>query len=705
VWLEFEDKETDVMRSPVVNDTHGRYYFASPSVQPKYNTYDRIMQGLPPFLLGVNASDCAPGVVVEGGGGTAQVGNPDGSDTLASYTVPGNSLYLIPVRPDSTLRLSSISFMPAGSVDEINYAGVVYTDNGGKPNSLLNVGTIEHGVTVGTAAVSIFQNPITLTSGTQYWIGFMVDADVTVYIANEDTAVAYGASNTFGNGPPANVPEESGFEAGTSPRVFVFGMVGDVQYNAGGAALPNLQVWGDLSTEAIFEARAYVYTWVSRYGEEGPPSPPTLVNGWSNGTWTLSLFCPSLADRGVDRDLVTKRIYRTISSIGGETNYFFVAEIDINEGTYVDKAPANEISVNNQLASLDWFPPPEDLQGIVGLPNGMVAGFKKNEIWFAEPFQPHAWPPRYVCTTEYPIVGLGVIGQTLVIATKGKPAVAMGVSPAQMTLVKIDIPEPCISRGSIVASDVGVLYMSNNGIIQVTQHGQAANVTELWVTRERWAELAPLKNVRAIKLTSAYFAFGTEVPGDDSVAQRGFNIELTNQDKESFTLYPQVGGHRLGFCRLSAPYDNNVQNVLLDPWTGVGLMIQDGGVYYYDFTDQAPTIQPYIWKSKVFQQRSKHNFSVVRVFFDVPPGTPALADERNEDTVQVLAANQYLIVRTYAELDGEMTLVTTRECRKSGELLRILSGFKTEFWQWEIEGRVRVSNFQMATSVKELAGV
>ena len=68
------------------------------------------------------------------------------------------------------------------------------------------------------------------------------------------------------------------------------------------------------------------------------------------------------------------------------------------------------------------------------------------------------------------------------------------------------------------------------------------------------------------------------------------------------------------------------------------------------------------------------------------------------DPQPTLAANQYGILRVYA--DGN--LYTTREIRSSGELLRIYSSTKVEQWQYEVEGRVSVSNFQVATSVKEL---
>ena len=50
-------------------------------------------------------------------------------------------------------------------------------------------------------------------------------------------------------------------------------------------------------------------------------------------------------------------------------------------------------------------------------------------------------------------------------------------------------------------------------------------------------------------------------------------------------------------------------------------------------------------------------------------------------------------------------LVMTRELRTSGELWRLPSGFKADFWQFEIEAIVEIDNIQAATSPTELAGI
>jgi hypothetical protein len=99
---------------------------------------------------------------------------------------------------------------------------------------------------------------------------------------------------------------------------------------------------------------------------------------------------------------------------------------------------------------------------------------------------------------------------------------------------------------------------------------------------------------------------------------------------------------------------------------------------------------PYKWRSKTYQQLSAKNFEAIKVWFTVPDSTPPQVDRDFDDPQPELGPNQYGIIRVYT--DGQ--LWTTRELRKSGELLRIYSGIKVEQWQFEIEGRVNVSNLQ-----------
>jgi hypothetical protein len=690
-WLEFLDPDTTVMHSPVVQDQFDRFYWASPSTVPRYNIYDRIVADQHDWILGVPASGCTPGVTVSGGGDTMQIGNVTQrqEDLNASSYQYGNSIFLTPVVLSGSMLTASVSFISRTTDPSLTYHAVCYSDLSGSPHDLLGTGESVTGVVDGVEGRSSFTNGVSVISNQTYWIG--IAHDNPLYVSVADTRVNNGAfiSNTFANGPP-NPAAASGGQ-------------------------PVFQMWGNFVGASVFEARGYVYTWVTEYGEEGPPSDPVVVNGWSNATWTITLWTPLPENMGADypeldvdgnptgnmlpasRNITKTRIYRTISNQSGQGTYFFVAEIPVSQAVYVDTISDDVVALSSQMVSLFWFGPPEDLQSIQAFPNGICVGFRANELWFSEAYRPHAWPPGYVLTTEFPIVGIGVAGQSVIVATQGTPYVVNGVNPASMALTKVNLTEPCLHRASIVATDVNVLYVSQNGLIQVSQSGGGQNLTEGWISREKWQKLTPQHRIRAVKHTSAYFAFGaTDVDGP---IRDGFTVELSAEDKTSFTIWPQAGGHRLGFNNLTSPNEVDIDNVELDPWTGICFLVQDGAVFYYDFTDQHPIIVPYLWRSKIYQQVAKKNYEAMKVWFEIPDTTPPQVARNTADPQPTLSDNQYGIVRVY--LDGR--LWTTREIRKTGELLRIYSGDKGEMWQFEIEGRVQISNLQVATSVKELA--
>jgi hypothetical protein len=685
-WLEMADPDTTVLHSPVVQDEWNRYYYASPSVVPRYTTYDRIANGQNDWILGVPASDCTPGLTVEGGGDAVQFGFPSQrpEDVGTSAFRFANGMFFIPFTPTGSMLIQSIGFVPASTSTETQFQAVVYSDFAGIPHERIGVGTLVTGIVAGAPANSILENGVSVISNVTYWLGIAHDSAMYVQVADSRTSLGATATNTFSNGPPEFVTAVAG--------------------------APNWQLYAFAVGASVFEARSYVYTWVTEYGEEGPPSPPVVVNGWSNAVWTIELFKPTLNNMGggtdpetgtvypPDRNITKTRIYRTISNQAGQGTYFFVAEIPVTQGTYVDVLPDDQVALNSQLVSLYWFGPPEDLQEILAFPNGIAVGFRKNEVWFSEAYRPHAWPPGYVLTTEFPIVGLGVCGQSIVAVTQGPPYLINGVNPSSMSMTKINLPEPGLHRGSIVPTDTSVFYVSQNGLIQINQSGKGDNITEGWITRERWNELAPMVNVRAVKLASMYYAFGIRDP--ESPLSEGYTIELGVEDKTSFTIWPQAGAHRLGFNSLTSPNGYPIiDNLTLDPYTGTALLIQDHGVWYHDFTDQDPVIVPYLWRSKKYQQIAKKNFSAVRAFFSVPSTTPPQIARNTSDPQPELGYNQYAVLRCYA--DGK--LFTTREIRRSGELLRIYASSKYETWQFEIEGRVVFSNIQIATSTKELA--
>ena len=687
-WLEFTDPNTDVVRSQVLNDSFQRYYMASATQRPQYNTAARIAADLPAFNLGINPPLVAPQVATSGGGNTLTLPTANVTNNGANANITANTVHLFPFVPTADLQLSDIVVSPEASSSTANFAAVIYGDAAAGssptvPGTLLGTGSIITGIAANINGISTFSNPIALTAGTPYWIGMMIDTTVALYKNSTNTSTAFVFSNTFTNGPPGVAPN------GTS-------------------AQQDFQMWGVFNTSDVFEARAYVYTWVSAYQEESAPSPFTIQQGWTDGNWNLTFASPPPSDLGVERNLVTTRIYRTLTSTSGSTSYYWVADIPITNLYYQDNLSDANLAFNITIPSVSYFPPPANLEGLTLMPNGLMAGFVGNQIWICQPYLPHAWPPSNVFNTDFPIVGLGFTNGALVACTEANPYVLSGANPSVMSITKCQPPAPCISRGSILSTDLGVYYMTPKGLFQVTNLSQATNVTELWITQEAWAQLTPAGNAFCIPLAGCYYCHGANFapPTAD-----GFMLEL-NTDNTSFTIWPQPGGHRVGFSQLNGPNGFLVNKIQIDPWTAISLYIQNGEVYYRDFTDPAPAMVVYSYTSKIYQQNNKKNFAAVRAFFTVPSNTPAQNATPNslppsDPSWQTLQTGQYGILLTYADLGfgNGMQLVAANEIRKTGGLIRLPGGFKAEEWQFQVIARVPISNIQIATSITELGNV
>jgi hypothetical protein len=437
------------------------------------------------------------------------------------------------------------------------------------------------------------------------------------------------------------------------------------------------------TTTAPLETWAYVYTWVSGSFEEGQPSPPGLnaVNGCADNVthpWTITFTPPTVSDM-TNRDLQKLRVYRTVIGPDGTTGFFFVAELPIATTTFLDNVPGDQVASSEQLQSLYWSPPPSDLQGMVSMPNGMIAGWRANELWFCEPYRPHAWPANYTLGVDSPIVGLGTIDQNVMVLTSGQPYVAGGIHPTVMALRKVQPLEPCTSQGSIVSTSAGVFYTSYNGLILIGPSG-GMNVTRDTIRKDEWLRFLNLHTVHASYLTSGYYAYSGAQDGvfqDDA-----FQLDMVQgEDFKGTTVGAFIAADaHLGFMTLKC--DNPTFNVMTDLWTGETFVIRDEQVFHVDRREYLPR-QSYIWRSKIVQLQYKENLGAAKIFFDLPTGGPPSTDTT---------------FKMYA--DGKLKL--TRKLVKSGEQFRLPSGYKADFYQFELEGQLMVYNMQIASSAREL---
>lgn len=476
------------------------------------------------------------------------------------------------------------------------------------------------------------------------------------------------------------------------------------------------------------ETRSYLYTFVSDYGEEGPPSVPTIATG-DAGTWELDNMDTTVPDQA-SRNITKKKIYRTVSGQTA-TSFFFVAEIDLAAAAYSDSIINSVVAGNNILNSTTFIEPPTDMEGFVVMPNGYLVGWVGRRLLFSEPYLPHAWPAQYEQSTEFEIVGLGVYGSTLVICTASQPYFGRGVNPNSFSKTKVDAVEPCLSRRGIVSTTVGVVYPSINGLVLANNSGVRVVTSDI-LTKEEWAVYLPA-SLYASQLGLEYIAFNT--------SNFGFIFDPTNPLAK--------------FVELDAFSD--VEGIETDRYSGNVLLLQNNRVY--DFDPEGTTRVQWHWQSKLYHFPKPLNFGAARFnmeagdvsgaidvegtfrpyntsYFTAITAQPGLLDRlgalnngalnssgvsfnkglvsgETPDETRMPLGGSALYRLVFLALTTTAVRFTVKIAEKTvldiivsdEEIIRMPTGFKSDKWQFEMNGNLKVYSVQIATTPKQLTAV
>ncbi len=394
---------------------------------------------------------------------------------------------------------------------------------------------------------SIYRFGQDVTNEAQYWFHWLTDVNVARGPVAGDTS-----ERTYftGAGLPQVTDNSIALTGGTQYPMN--------SYNLGlplPAAAPTVGVSGGGTGTAV--QKAYIYTYVTAWGEEGPPSQPSAVIGVQAGQ-TVNLSALSVAPVGA-YNVATKRIYRTVSG-NNTVDYRFVAEIPVAQTTYADVIADSVVVLNEVCPSggkgdgTDWLMPPSDMAGLIVIENGIMAGFSGKILCISEQFVPSAWPVAYQKLAAYPIVGLGAINQGVVVCTKATPYVCQGVDPRSMTWDKIDAGKACVSKRSIAGvGGTGVIYAAAGGAVLVDTGlpGGSKIITDKLMDRDDWQALVP-SSINGYEYNGRYFGFyntGTVTGGfildpssqagaltfTDQYATAGYNDPIRD------TLYLQIG--------------------------------------------------------------------------------------------------------------------------------------------------------------------
>jgi hypothetical protein len=242
---------------------------------------------------------------------------------------------------------------------------------------------------------------------------------------------------------------------------------------------------------------------------------------------------------------MTRRIYRTATG-SNATSFLFVAEVPVGTGGYVDGVPGTLLG--EPCPSVNWLMPPASLQGIQTLPNGAAVAFSGNDLCFSEPYRPFAWPIANQLTTDFPIVGLGVFGQSVAVCTTGSPYIATGVDPAAVTLERVPEPWPCVSKRGVVSLNGAVYFPTPMGLATLGMQGTGLVSESLFAQRD-WVGVNP-SSFTAAHYDGQYYAAHTGagaikvltlVPSK-GVTRFGFTPDAMYTDASNGKLYGAMGG-------------------------------------------------------------------------------------------------------------------------------------------------------------------
>lgn len=329
------------------------------------------------------------------------------------------------------------------------------------------------------------------------------------------------------------------------------------------------------------------------------------------------------------------------------------------------------------LATDNYDPPPEDLQGLTAIQNNILCGFVGNTLYFSEPGRPHAWPAAYAVNLEHNVVGVAAISGSALVTTDSYPYIVSGSDPANgMSTARIDANFPCLNKNSMVTMGYGIVYSTHDGLAVYSPSSGAAIITKLLYNNDTWQTDIDPKTVVA------------EYYGDNYFASHSTGAFVFEQDAK-------VGGYFV-----NADYSFTAS--WYDALDGIVYYVSgtNGDIYEWDDLSQPAVTQE--WKSKVIVTKDMINLGAARVIADYTTVTSTWDSEvqqwnnaltnwntADEITFRLWVDKQLIFTTTVNDTDG----------------FRLPTGYRTDTFEVGVEGNVRVRAIHLAETMLGLREV
>lgn len=745
-WLEFPDPYMAVIRNPTVGDTFNRYYFfpsdeyASAGVNPAwpvtspgpvFNTLDGIIAGTPPFKLGVP--------IPTGGPPTVTPPELQLTATASADTAPDGD----------TVQLTDTSgIRPAMLVVDVTDVQVTAACSAACP---AGTNYLTFSSTTGITAGMVVQNTYNLAS---IFAGTIVTAvDSTIVVLNTLAVVDVQIGDVIQFDGVNAIPSGTTVKSVDSATQIT---LSNKTINAGVFSGDVLQFDTDVA-----ETRAYVYTYVTSYDEEGQTSPSTVATG-DIAPQVNAVELAAAADFTTSSPNITMpanpgTIYPGMDVFDTTTNQR-LGQVSTYVGTAL-VLQANALAAGSTgdtihfaIESSEWvveIPPP---------PSVDVTGYNITKYRLYRTITDSAGNATYYQVTEEPINLTGSIfivdGAAPSDIVGNKQLDSIGYSPPPVGLQGVVMMANGIAAGFTnerevwfsaaylphawpaayaLTVDYPIVGLTANGTsLNILTQGSpfiATGVTPDTMTIGKVTANEPCISRGSI-VSSGEGAYYASPNGIQLLNNGGTqNITLGIYEKEfHYTLDPQdwasgrYGSTYISFIKRSTygfaidrfeeganqlfsymSFPVTILNLYSDELSGqLFSLMDDGTVLQWNPPIGTPgetTLRSWEWKTKQFRFTMPQQFKAFMVLYEVPPEVTITLGSRNTDQGQVFnKSTQYLIVRVYA--DGREVVV--REVQKSGEVLLIPGGFKAELWEFQFEGQIGLKFFKVASSIKEL---
>jgi len=221
----------------------------------------------------------------------------------------------------------------------------------------------------------------------------------------------------------------------------------------------------------------YVVTFTNDWLEESAPSSPVMVElDELQGVQISASYTPFTNGRPI----LGMNVYRTY----GTGSAFVLVNSAPVQSPFDDTS--TEPQTATTLETTDWDPPHANIKNLTYVGNGFFAGSVGKDLYFSEPYHPHAWP--YAMTFPQGIAGVESIEGGLLVTTYSGCYTVMGAHPEQMSQQVVTAEQAGISGRAMTRVGSNAIFVSNDGLVEVAGGRASIQSSQTLFTRKDWRD-------------------------------------------------------------------------------------------------------------------------------------------------------------------------------------------------------------------------